>query len=268
MSAGIPVKDVLESGINCPVKIIQNDSVKTSYDFSFSLKLKGSEVLYFTPLGKETNVSLASNWSSPSFDGNFLPDQRSIADSGFTANWNVLHLNRNYPQQWLGSSHDITYSAFGVNLFTPVDNYQKSTRSVKYAIMIIALTFLVMFFVEILNNKAIHPFQYILIGLALCVFYSLLISISEQSNFNFAYLISGLATVGLIAAYSKSVFKENKLVALVSSVLVILNGYVFSLIQLEDYALLMGSIGLFIALAAVMYYSRKIDWYNLNKPKS
>lgn len=268
MNPGIASNDVLASGISTPVSIVQNDTTKSSYDFAFSLKLKGSQLLYFTPLGKETNIKLAAGWSTPSFDGSFLPDTRTISDSNFTANWKVLHLNRNYPQSWKGSAYEIGSSAFGVNLLTPVDNYQKSTRSVKYAIMIILLTFVVILFIEILNQRMIHPFQYILIGLGLCIFYSLLIAISEHTSFNFSYLISCIATIGLISLYAKSVFKENKLVALVGGVLTILHGYIFSLIQLEDYALLMGSIGLFIVLAILMYWSRKIDWYNLGKPKN
>lgn len=268
MNPGIASNDVLASGISTSVSILKSDTAKSSYDFSFNLKLKGSQLMYFTPLGKETDIKLSAGWGTPSFDGSFLPDTRTISDSSFAANWKVLHLNRNYPQSWKGSAYDIGGSAFGVNLLTPVDNYQKSTRSVKYAIMIIMLTFVVIFFIEILNQRSIHPFQYILIGLGLCIFYSLLIAISEHTSFNFSYMISGLATIILISAYAKSVFKENKLVALVGGVLTILHGYIFSLIQLEDYALLMGSIGLFIVLALMMYYSRKIDWYNLSKPRS
>jgi len=268
MNPGIASNDVLGSGISTPIKIAAGDTTKSSYDFSFNMKLKGSELMYFTPLGKETDIKLSAGWGTPSFDGAFLPDTRTVSDTNFAANWKVLHLNRNYPQSWKGSSYDIGSSAFGVNLLTPVDNYQKSTRSVKYAIMIIMLTFVVIFFIEILNQRSIHPFQYILIGLGLCIFYSLLIAVSEHTSFNFSYLISGAATVILISAYAKSVFKENKLVALVGGVLTILHGYIFSLIQLEDYALLMGSIGLFIVLALMMYYSRKIDWYNLGKPKN
>ena len=268
MNPGIVSNDVLASGISAPVAIVKGDTEKSSYDFSFDLKLKGSQLLYFTPLGKETNINLSAGWATPSFDGAFLPAKRIVSDSSFSASWKVLHLNRNYPQSWKGNAYEIGNSAFGVNLLTPVDNYQKSTRSVKYAIMIIILTFVVIFFIEILNHRMIHPFQYILIGLGLCIFYSLLIAISEHTSFNFSYLISCAATIGLIAAYAKSVFKDYKLVALVAGVLTILHGYIFTLIQLEDYALLMGSIGLFIVLAILMYYSRKIDWYNLGKPKN
>jgi inner membrane protein len=267
LNPGIACNDVLASGVSTPVTLLKTDTAKTSYDFALNLKLKGSQTMYFTPLGKETSIRLSAGWGTPSFDGSFLPDTRTVSDSSFTANWKVLHLNRNYPQSWKGGAYDIGSSAFGVNLLTPVDNYQKSTRTVKYAIMIIMLTFVVIFFIEILNQRMIHPFQYILIGLGLCIFYSLLIAISEHTSFNFSYLVSCAATIGLIAAYAKSVFKDNKLVALVAGVLTILHGYIFSLIQLEDYALLMGSIGLFIVLALMMYYSRKIDWYNLSRPK-
>ena len=131
--------------------------------------------------------------------------------------------------------------------------------------MLIALTFLIFFFVEVLNNRRIHPIQYILVGLALCIFYLLLLSISEHLNFNQAYIISSIATILLITTYAKSVFKSSRLTALQGLILVILYGFMYVLIQLEDYALLIGSIGLFVVLAIVMYISRKIDWYEIGK---
>src|SRR5690606_38349357 len=185
------------------------------YNFSLSLDLKGSEFLYFVPVGKETNINVTSAWQNPSFDGAFLPDQREIGDNGFTANWKVLHLNRNFPQQWTGSGYQISSAAFGVNLLLPIDSYQKSMRSVKYAILFIGLTFLIFFFIEMLHKKSVHPFQYVLIGLALCIFYTLLVSISEYSNFNIAYLVASIMTIGLVTAYTYSVFDSKKLAALV-----------------------------------------------------
>jgi inner membrane protein len=137
-------------------------------------------------------------------------------------------------------------------------------RSAKYAIMTIALTFLVFFLVEILNGRKIHPFQYILVGLSLCLFYILLISISEHADFNFAYLISAGSVVTMIALYSLSVFKKTKLTLLLSVILVCIYGFLFITLQLADYALLMGSIGLAIILAITMYFTRNINWYKLN----
>jgi inner membrane protein len=192
-----------------------------------------------------------------------LPDKRAVSSDGFTAEWKVLHLNRPYPQSIRGSAQGIDESSFGVNLIVPVDEYQKSTRSAKYAVMFITLTFLIFFFVQILNGVRIHPIQYIIVGLALCVFYILLIALSEHIPFKFSYLASSLAIIGLISFYAKSIFNNRKLTILIALILTILYLFIFSIIQMEDYALLMGSIGLFIVLAVVMYLSRKIDWFAL-----
>ena len=262
---GTITTNIISSGINAPLNISVNSNGDIlSEPFAFNLKLKGSEYLRFVPVGKITDVELKSDWNTPSFDGAFLPDHRTVSDSGFVASWNVLHLNRNYPQAWLNSEHRVQESAFGVDLLLPVDNYKKSERSIKYAILFIGLTFLVFFFIEIINKKRVHPIQYILVGLALCLFYTLLLSISEHSTFNFAYLISSVLTIGLISAYTKTVLKNNSLTGLMSGILTILYLFIYVIIQLEDYALLMGSIGLFIILALVMYFSRKIDWYEIN----
>ncbi len=258
---GTVTNDILESGINAPVNIASDDS--SSYKFSFNLDLKGSQLLYFIPVGEVTDVKMTSTWSNPSFNGAFLPDSRKISDSGFVANWNILHLNRNYPQKWLGSASNPADSAFGIDLLLPVDNYQKSMRSIKYAILFIVFTFLVFFFVEVLNKVFIHPVQYILVGIALVVFYTLLLSVSEYLNFNYAFIISALATLALIAGYVKAILKSNLLTILIAGILLVLYTFIFVIIQLQDYALLIGSIGVFIILGLTMYFSRKIDWYNI-----
>lgn len=259
---GVTNNDIVKSGINAPVTVSLNDSLE--YGFSFDINLKGSQLLYFTPVGKVTDINMSSSWKNPSFNGAFLPDTRTVSDSGFKANWNVLHLNRNYPQAWIGSKFNIDNSAFGINLLLPVDNYQKSYRSIRYAILFIAFTFMVFFFIEILNKVFIHPIQYILVGIALIVFYSLLLSISEHLKFNLAFIISAIATLLLIAGYVKAILKSTQLTYLISSILLILYSFIFIIIQLQDFALLIGSIGIFIILGLVMYFSRKIDWYSLN----
>lgn len=253
---------IVNSGVSVRIPVDYKDNAKKDNTFSFEIDLNGSSGLYFVPLGRVTNVRLTSNWSNPSFDGAFLPDKREVSKDGFNASWKVLHLNRNFPQKWRMSASNVYESAFGVNLLLPVDQYQKSMRCAKYAVMFIALTFLVFFFVEILNKKRIHPIQYILVGLGLCIFYTLLLSLSEYITFNLAYLIAGLAVIVLISAYAKSMFKSNLLTALMGLILIILYGFIFTIIQLQDYALLLGSIGLFIVLAVVMYLSRRISWYS------
>ncbi|MEM7550559.1 MAG: cell envelope integrity protein CreD [Bacteroidota bacterium] len=238
--------------------------------FNFGLKLKGSRNLSFIPLGNETKVDLESGWSSPSFNGNFLPDHREITEAGFTANWKILQLNRNFPQSWVGGylSLNIQESAFGVDLFMPLDDYKKAIRSEKYAVMTIFLTFLIFFLVEVMNGKKIHPFQYTLVGLSLCLFYVLLISISEHSSFNKAYMISALATTAMITLYSRSIFKSAGSTALMSVTLIGVYCFLFVTLQLADYALLMGSVGLMLILSATMYFTRNINWYKLSTKTS
>ncbi len=265
-NSGVPVSDIVSSGINSSIKINTTDNTK--YDFSLSLKLKGSQLLYFTPVGKTTNVDISSKWTNPSFNGEFLPDNRQVNDSGFVAHWNVLHLNRNYPQSWVGGRYNINHSSFGIDLLLPVDSYQKSYRSIRYAILFIGFTFLTFFFIEVLKRRFIHPIQYLLVGIALIVFYTLLLSISEHLKYNIAFIISAASTLLLIAGYVKAILKSAQLTMLLTGIIATLYTFIFVIIQLQDYALLIGSIGVFIVLALVMYFSRKIDWYNLNNKET
>jgi inner membrane protein len=258
---GTSTKDIVSRGINCPINVSNNDSL--TFSFSLNIDLKGSQFLYFVPLGKTTDVSIKSNWINPSFGGEFLPDSREVNNEGFKAKWNILHLNRNFPQSWTENDYSVTSSSFGVNLLLPVDRYQKSMRVVKYAILFLALTFLVFFFVEVMNKVFIHPIQYILVGIAIVVFYSLLLAFSEYIKFNLSYIISALLTLILITGYVLAILKSKKISFLILGILGIFYGFIFTIIQLQDYALLIGSIGIFLILAIVMYYSRKIDWYEI-----
>jgi len=256
------------SGISVAVPIangVKNN--KGEYSFAFDLSLNGSQSLQYVPLGKTTKVELSAPWGTPSFDGAFLPDSREVTDEKFTASWEILDLNRNYPQSWVGNKYNVYESAFGVNLLIPVDEYQESTRSAKYALLIILLTFMVFFFSEIFNKKRVHPIQYLLVGLALVLFYSLLISFSEVLGFDLAYLISAGATIGLVFLYSRAILPTSRMSYIQGSILVFLYLFVYMILQLEDYALLAGSVGLFLILSVVMYLSRKIDWYLVGEEK-
>lgn len=261
---GVESNDVIQNGISTRLPIIHEGNSTSKSEFSVDLNFNGSTSLNFVPLGKLTKVNIESKWKDPSFVGAFLPDKREIHADGFSANWEVIHLNRSYPQYFKGTIQGINESSFGVNLIVPVDEYQKSMRSAKYAVMFITLTFLIFFFVQILNGVKIHPIQYIIVGLALCVFYTLLIALSEHITFIYSYLISSLSIISLITLYARSIFGNNKLTALICLILVILYVFIYSIIQMEDFALLMGSFGLFIVLATVMYLSRKINWYVIN----
>lgn len=256
---GIESNDVLESGISVSPDLEAGEK----QHFNFELNLNGSSGLLFSPVGKQTNVQLSSDWPNPSFTGNFLPADRAVNSSGFSATWNVLDLNRNFSQQWLGPNRELSNSTFGVTLLLAVDEYQKTMRTAKYAIMFIALTFLTFFMIELLSKKIIHPVQYLLIGFALLIFYTLLLSISEYVVFELAYLIASAAIILLITVYSYSVLSDKLKTGIISGVLIILYGYLYILLQLHDYALLLGSLGLFVVLAMVMYLTRNINWFEV-----
>jgi len=177
----------------------------------------------------------------------------------------VLQLNRNFPQRWIGKQYDIFSSAFGVNLFMPIDQYQKTSRSLKYALLFIGLTFTAYFIIELLNKRSMHPIHYLLVGLALVLFYSLLLSLSEHIGFNYSYLAASFCTISTITAYTKSVLADKIIASAVFVILSLLYGFLYVLLQIEDYALLLGSIGLFVILGLVMYLTRKIDWYSAMK---
>lgn len=256
---GIESSDVLSSGIS----IFPDVETDRDYTFDITLNLNGSSGLYFSPVGEETSVELQSDWPNPSFAGGFLPATREGNDDGFRSEWNVLHLNRNFPQEWLGANQEVINSMFGVDLLLPVDEYQKTMRTAKYAIMFIALTFLTFFMIELLSGNIIHPVQYLLIGFALLIFYTLMLSISEYVVFGIAYLVAAAAIILLITTYSYMVLSDRRNSAIVFWVLTLLYGYLYVLLQLQDFALLFGSIGLFCVLASIMFLTRNIDWFDI-----
>ncbi len=263
LEPGMPENGALSTGLSIPVAF----DPAAGAAFTLSLKLRGSAALSFTPTGKNTEVRLRSPWPHPAFDGKYLPDTSAeIGKDGFAAHWKILSSSRAFPQVWKDNKVGIESAAFGVRLIQPADGYVKTERSVKYAILFIALTFIVFFFLEILQKRQVHPLQYLLVGFALCIFYTLLLSISEYTGFNTAYAIAAVATVSLIGCYVWSVFRSGATALGFTAALGGLYGYIYILIQLEDYALLFGSIGLFVILAILMYASRKIDWYGVQKP--
>lgn len=255
---GVPDKNVIENGMSVSTPI----QAGKEYSFQINLAIKGSTGLYFSPVGRTTSVALTSDWQNPSFDGAFLPESHEIGEAGFTANWNILYLNRNYPQQWIGDSYGISSSEFGVELFVPADSYQKISRSVKYMVLFVFLTFFTFFFIEVLGKKRIHPIQYMLVAMALMLFYLLLLSLSEHIGFEPAYLIATIGIVGMLGLYSKSILQSGKMAGMITLLFTVLYFFLYVILQLADYSLLIGSILLFLVLAAVMYITRKVNWYD------
>jgi len=267
--------ELWHSGLKVGIPDLEAGKAGDVYSFAFDLTVNGSEDLSFLPLGKETTVALKSNWPSPSFNGEFLPAKRTVRGTGFEALWNVSWFGRSYPQQWRtdeakekAPAAALTASAFGVQLFQPVDSYQKTERSTKYAALFLVLTFLTFFLYEQFNPFSLHPVQYLLVGFALCLFYLMLLSISEHAPFGFAYLTAAAATVLLIGGYSAAILHGALRALLMTFVLGTLYGYLYVLLQLEDYSLLLGSLGLFLILALVMYLTRRIDWASPRRESS
>jgi inner membrane protein len=262
VNPGLPTKDLMSSGVSAPIAL--NRETK-KYTFRIEVNLNGSEGIDFVPTGKTTTVSLSSGWPNPSFRGAYLPAEREMTDNGFTANWTILDLNREYPQQWKQTEYtrQAKKSAFGVGLFTPVDFYQKSMRTTKYAILFVVLTFLAFLVSEMVAKVRLHPMQYLLIGLAIITFYTLLLSLSEHIGFTTAYAVSSVAVIILVAAYAKSILKRSKLAITMGAVLAAVYGYSYWLLQMVDYALVAGSVGLFIVLSIIMFFTRDVDWYSI-----
>lgn len=248
----------LNSGFHSPVSLTKEDTI---FSFSFNLSFNGYQELFIDPMGLETTVTMTSPWSDPSFSGSILP-KHNTNEKGFNAEWKSTPYNMSYPNNWRDNIRVNKDSGkFGVTLINTVDHYRKNTRSAKYALLIISLTFLVYFFFENFKKQRIHPLQYILVGLALSVFYLLLLSFTEHIGFDWAYLVSSVATIGLLGIYSAHAFKNKTSALWLSIILSGIFGYIFVLLQMTDYALLAGSLGLFIILAVVMILSRKINWY-------
>ena len=237
-------------------------------DFSVSMELQGMKQLSFLPTGKFTQVSLTSSWPHPSFIGRFLPKTRTVSEEGFTANWQTSLFSSNM-QEYLASCtkssncQSFNNNYFGVSLHQGVDVYLQAERSVKYALLFIGLTFVAFFLFEVLKGLPIHAVQYGLVGMALALFYFLLISLSEHIAFALAYIIAASACVGLLGFYVSFVLRSLSKGMVFGGTLVALYGALYMLIRSEDYALLMGSILLFAVLTFIMIITRDVNWYHI-----
>lgn len=257
-----------ENGLSAPLNL---NSLTRSNTFSLTLALKGSQEICFVPTAKNTTATVASAWVRPSFDGYILPDSSDNdqnADNGFQASWKLSEFNSQKASNFTQSRENhaeldaLVDQSFGVKFRQDVDFYQKSERSVKYAMLFILLTFVTFFCFEILGSKKrIHPIQYIFIGLALVIFYVLLIAFAEYLGFGLAYLAGAAATIALITAYSSHILKSKKLTGAVFAMLSFIYTYLYVLLQMEENTLLVGAISLFITLATIMFVTRNVDWY-------
>ncbi len=241
---------------------------QTRLPFKLKLSLKGSEAFSIIPVGKQNTITISSPWASPSFIGS-PKSQRD--NKGFKATWDVSDFGRGYGNAFTGvadAQTQLAKSAVGVQLLTPVDSYRQSERAVKYGMLFLVLTFATFFLFEIIGQYRLHPFQYLLVGCAIALFYLLLIAISEVSRFELAYGIATTSIITTVTLYSKAILGRIRRHAqwLIAGLLSILYVYLYVLLQLEDWSLLFGAIGLFVVLAVIMYVTRNIDWYNEQVP--
>jgi len=231
------------------------------------LPLLGTSELHIVPAGRQTQIDLKSNWPHPSFTGDFLPVQRTVDASGFTARWATSFFSTNLEEvlRRCADGDEASCGAFaahplGVSFLDPVDQYLKTDRAIKYALLFITLTFAGFFLFDVLKRLPVHPIQYGLVGAALALFYLLLLSLSEHVGFDAAYLLSSAACVGLIAFYVSHVLQSPARGLGFGCGLAVLYACLFGLLAADDYALLMGSLLLFALLTAVMVITRNVDW--------
>jgi inner membrane protein len=239
-----------------------------SIPFRASASFSGGDSLSVIPVAGVTRVTMASSWEAPGFSGRYLPVSRSWGSDGFTAEWDILSLNHGIPRSTVLdnlTAPDYLHEAFGVNLVTPVDAYQKSLRTVEYAALFLIIPFVFFLFMEVFGGNRVHPVQYLLAGFADVIFYLLLISFSEHLGFNAAFILAAAMAVFLLGLYSRSIFAASRFSWLMFPLLSLAYGFLFWIIRSEDYALLLGSLLLFIILAAIMMATRKIDWYALGR---
>ncbi|MCX2450693.1 cell envelope integrity protein CreD [Pedobacter sp. PLR] len=251
-------------GVQVDLAVLKNSAIQ----FNYELELRGSEALNFLHLGKNSTIKVNGDWNNPSFTGAFLPENRTITEKKFGSTWKMSNFNRPFPQQWISGQQVLTpqnkvKATFGVKFLLPVDQYQKTMRSAKYAILIILLSFISLFFIELLNKVKVNLLQYVLIGAAMIIYYTLLLSFTEQVGFAIAYFIASVATVILVSTFIGAFLRNKKAAMVFAIILSIFYSFIYVIIQLQDLALLFGSIGLFITVACLMYFSVKINW---NKP--
>jgi inner membrane protein len=234
-------------------------------DFSIDVTLGGSNWLGFLPLGTVTHTTMTSDWPSPSFRGAYLPENRDVNGHGFNATWSVLDVGRAFPPRWKrsdppGAISDDS-SEFGVALIDPIGVHEATLRAAKYGVLLIGLCFAAYFAFELLAGLRLHALQYLLIGMANCVFYLLLIALAEQIGFGPAYLASAGASTALITLYSVAVLRSVRRALPIGVLLAALYSYLYVTLSAEDYALLLGALGTFGTLAAIMYFTRHVDWH-------
>jgi inner membrane protein len=256
------------SGIGRGIEISLKEKLTVdSSTFSCQLTIQGSKGVFFAPLGRNTEAALESNWSDPSFQGNWLPSEQSGDKNGFRAMWQISSLGRNFSQSWVDTdtckSPIATLDTFGVKFMQPVDTYSMAERSIKYQFLFLVLTFITLWLFEVLAKVRLHALQYLMVGAGMCLFYLLELSLAEHLGFFMAYLTAASSIILLVSCYCMAILGSLTRSAIVGVFILLLYSYLYTLLINQDYALLAGSVGLFLLLGTVMYLTRKINWHDL-----
>lgn len=262
---GTKALKIIKSGFHAPLdlslKSISNTAKEAPrYPFTLALNINGSQGFFFSPFGKTTDVNIVSDWPHPSFRGNVLPDKHNVAKDGFEAKWSVPHLARNYPQLWTLETQKFNVNEFraGVSLFESVSLYAKITRAIKYGVLFFTLTYITFLIFELGIGRRLHIVQYGVIGLALSMFYLTLLSMAEHAGFFNAYISAAAIIIIMISLYAYAAIRNLSRTSLITLLLIGLYTMLYSLLKLEDYALLAGTILLLVILAVMMYLTRNI----------
>ena len=239
----------------------------TQFDVSSTMRFSGAQRVAVLAYGKTTHLTAQGDWPSPGFDGGFLPVTRQVTSHGFTAEWSVPFIARSVRAEGTGDSiTGLDATALGVSFIEVADPYQSVNRSLKYVLLFLGLLFLSYFVFEVTTGKRVHPAQYVLVGIAQIIFYLLLLSLAERIGFDFSFMLAGTATVALLSANAGWVFSSRSQGFRAAAIFTLLYALIYLLLRLEDNALLVGAITSFLAVAAAMYFTRRIDWYSSLSP--
>ena len=254
------------TGVTAP--LVNDQPIAEPMTFAIALDLNGSSGIFFAPFGVQNVVTLKANWPDPAFRGAFLPTDRNVRTDGFDANWKVSYYGRDYPQRWTSRSGNerfttlaVSNSLFGAQFLRVLDAYRYVERSIKYGVLFFVLVFTTFFLFEVTAKQKIHPLQYLMVGAALCLFYLALLSVSEFIGFTAAYAIATLAATGLITWYCSYFLGGGARTLMIGGGLLGVYTFLYITLRQQDYALLMGTVALFILLGIVMWVTRKVDWY-------
>jgi inner membrane protein len=264
----VPAENVGEPNPRLPLayfgtrvsELIQRNS---AFNVTANLRFSGAQRLTVLAYGKSTHLTAEGDWPSPGFDGGFLPVKRTISAQGFTGEWFVPFIARGVPAEGTNTAvSGLDRTAMGISFIEMADPYQSVSRSLKYVLLFVGLLFLSYFVFEATAGKRVHPAQYVLVGVAHLIFYLLLLSLAERIGFDWGFLVAGGATVVLLSANARWIFASRVQGWRALFVFSLLYFFIYLLLRLEDDALLVGAVTSFLAVAAVMYFTRDIDWYS------